>query len=78
MRIAKTIGIILFVPVLGVVAGFATAGFLLRHEDPFSVALGGGFLIILCAIDGFLFSIPISVLLAIWSWRRTPKNKTAN
>ena len=78
MRIAKIIGITLSVSLLGIIAGIGTAGFLLRHDDPSSTAPGGGFLIFLCAMDGLLFSIPFSVLLAIWSWRRASKPKTVN
>jgi hypothetical protein len=78
MRIVKIIGLMVSVPILGIIAGIITAGFLLRHDDPSSTAPGGGFLIILCAMDGLLFSIPFSVLLAIWSWRRSSKPKTAN
>lgn len=78
MRIMKIFGIIVSVSLLGIIVGIGTAGFLLRHDDPYSTAPGGGFLIILYAMDGLLFSVPFSVLLAIWSWRRVSKAKTAN
>jgi hypothetical protein len=78
MKIVKIIGVVLSVSLIGVVAGLVIAGLLLRHEDTSSTAQGGGFLIILCAMDGLLFSIPLSVLLAIWSWRRSSKPKPAN
>jgi hypothetical protein len=78
MKIVKIIGMVLSVSLLGIIAGLVTAGLLIRHEDTSSTAPGGGFLIFLCAMDGLLFSIPLSVLLAIWSWRRASKPKAAN
>ena len=78
MKIVKIIGMVLSVSLLGIVAGLVTAGLLLRHEDTSSVAPGAGFLIFLCAMDGLLFSIPLSVLVAIWSWRRMSKPSAAN
>ena len=78
MKIVKIIGMVLSVSLVAIIAGVVTAGFLLRRQDTSSTAPGPGFLMILCAMDGLLFSIPLSVLLAIWSWRRSSKPKVAN
>jgi hypothetical protein len=71
----------LFGPLLGVVAGLVTADLLMPHDSgeiASYAAAANGFLVFLCMADGVAFSIPISVPLAIWSWRKSTKHRIAN
>jgi len=76
MRLPKVIGILLGGPVLGVVSGFVVGGLLLPPDPTGRGAPGDGFLIMLCIGIGLAVSIPASVLLAVWSWRRSVHLKT--
>jgi hypothetical protein len=70
MRLLKVIGILLIGPVLGVVSGFIVGGLLLPPDPTGRGAPGDGFLIMFSIGIGLAVSIPASVLLAVWSWRR--------
>jgi hypothetical protein len=79
-RILKVTAIALLGPFLGAVIGLIIAIFLLPRETgevPAYVDGANGMLMFLCIVDGLLVSIPISVLLAIWSWRKSSKPRSA-
>jgi hypothetical protein len=72
MRFVKVLGIMVFGPLLGIVVGLIVGRFL--FPDPSGwFNPGNGILILFCAGCGLLFSLPISVLLGIWSWRKSTK-----
>lgn len=76
MRLLKVIGILVIGPVLGMVSGCIVGGLLLPPDPTGRGAPGDGFLIMLCIGISFAVSIPASVLLAVWSWRRSAHLKT--
>lgn len=75
MRFLKVIGILLIGPVFGAVSGFIAGGLLLPPDPTGRGAPGDGFLIILWVGIGLAVSVPASVLLAVWSWRRSARLK---
>jgi hypothetical protein len=78
MRLLKVVGMLLIGPVLGVMSGLIV-GAILLPPDPTGQgrAPGDGILIMLCIGIGLVVSIPTSVLLAVWSWRRSGRLKTS-
>ena len=76
MRLLKVIGTLLGGPLLGVVSGFVVGSLLLTPDPTGRGAPGDGFLIMLCIGVGLAVSIPTSVRLAVWSWRRSVHLKT--
>ena len=77
MRLFKVIGILVVGPMLGAVSGFIVGGLLLPPDPTGRGAPGDGFLIMYCVGIGLVVSILTSVLLAVWSWRRSTRQKTA-
>jgi len=76
MRLLKVVGLLLTGPVLGCMSGLIVAAILLP-PDPTGQggAPGDGILIMFCIGIGLVVSIPATVLLAIWSWRRSARLK---
>ena len=75
MRVLKVVVVMVIGPLMGLLAGFIVAGFLLPPDPSGRGAPGDGFLILLCMGISFAFSIPLSALFAHWSWRRSARPK---
>jgi hypothetical protein len=54
-----------------VISGFIVGAFLLPPDPTGKGAPGDGFVIIISVLIGLAVSIPVSVLLARWTWRRS-------
>jgi hypothetical protein len=84
MRIAKAIAVMLFGPLLGVIAGFFVGGITVEIinalqgpnivVNPQHATPGDGILIMLFVLVGLLVSIPLSIVLAVRVWARSSSN----
>ena len=71
MRLFKVICVLVVGPVLGVISGFIVGSLLLPADPTGKGAPGDGFVIIISVLIGLALSIPVSVLLARRTWRRS-------
>ena len=76
MKIVKVICILLFVPLLGICIASIIAALLLPYDPTGRGAPGDGIMILGCLVVGLVVSLIIAILLAIWTWRRSPKPDT--
>jgi hypothetical protein len=73
VKIVKVICIMVIGPILGIGVASLVAGFLLSPDPSGRGAPGDGFMIFYCLGVGLVVSIIISLLLSVWTWRRSPK-----
>ena len=74
MRIAKVIAVMVFGPLLGILAGFLVGVLAMPAQTSSGGrAPGDGFLIMGCVALGFFISIPVSAILAGKLWSRSGK-----
>jgi hypothetical protein len=76
MKFLKVIGILTGGVLAGIVAGLISFELLIPQNlsQPAYVDAANGFAMILFVVGGLIISVPLSILFAIWSWRKSTKN----
>ena len=78
MRIVKVVCVLVGCPIIGAVAGFVIAGFLLPPDPTGRGAPGDGFLIIWCVGAGLVISAVAAIFVAVRIIWRPTKAGNAN